>query len=773
MDPRPPGRTSLRLSERVGASLLLAIAAVATAFLAIPGAPPEVPGEELLGLPAPATVRAGRDLAVPDEEGTRRRREEAAAEEPRVFDHDLAAEEEVTARVRGAFQLMRSAEARNRDRKALPGGRREPRADAADLARAFAAHRDEFASRLQLWVDDPSFSALAEVRFDEPTQERIVTLVKGALTGLVVEDRSLLAADRERGIRVRDVRAGEIRGERSLRDLDGLRDLAGARADLAREAAASAGSSPRLRSAMAGVGADLLRPSLVLSQAETERRRQLAEARVAPVVVPVRRGDVVLRAGEPVERRHVALLRGMREQTRLFDRAAMRIGAGVLVGISLVVLWAAAARLGGTIRPRRRGAVLLSGLYLAMLGASAGGVAVADLLRDQFRYLGAEAFSLLVPVPAGAAVAAMLLSPAAGVLLAIAAGASVGLLSGPSVILGLQVTLASVAAALLLAGAQRRRHVWRAGVAVGLLQAVLVAAGWLFAGRARLEVPPLDLAASLGAAFLSGAVLLPLAVVIAVPVLEAAFGLASDIRLRDLASLNHPALKELIVQAPGTWHHSVVAGALAEAGAAAIGADALLARVGAYYHDLGKGKDPGSFLENTRGSNRLQDLPAQRGAAIVRRHVEDGVAEARRWKLPRAVVDVVAQHHGTRLVSFFWSKDRKPEGEGAEDLAPTFRYPGPRPQTREAALVMIADACEASSRDMADPTPEKLLHLVRRRIAEIVDEGQLDESDLTIGDLDAVARAMSRALDLVYRARQAGTSQPPSDRPAALQLVRP
>lgn len=774
-DPHEPvagARPRLRLSERLGVTLLLVTAAVVTAFLAVPGSPPEVPGEESLGLPAPFTLRATRDLAIPDEEGTRRRRDEVASEEPRVFDHDLSAGDEVSARVHGAFQLMRATEAQAAARRGV--GRKETRADQADMAKAHAASRDDFASRLQLWVDDPSFAALAEARFGEPVEETIVGLTRQSLAGPVVEARSLLAADRERGIRVRDVRAGAIRGERTVRDLRSLEDLAGARARVERSATALPDLPPRLRSAIANVAADLLRPSLVLSQAETERRREIAAAGVAPVVIPVRRGEVVIPAGERIERRHLAVLRGMKEQNKLFDRAAMRVGAGVLVGISLVVLWAAAARLGGSIRPRRRGALLLSALYLAMLGASVAGAIVADLLHDQLHPIGVESFSLLVPIPAGAAVAAMLLSPAAGVLLAIAAGAAVGLLGGPSAVLGLQVTLASVAAALLLARAQRRRHVWRAGLAVGFLQATLVAAGWLFAGRARFELPPLDLAAALGAAFLSGAVLLPLVAVTLVPLLERILGLASDIRLRDLASLNHPALKELIVQAPGTWHHAVVAGALAEAGADAIGADALLARVGAHYHDLGKGKDPTSFIENTRGENRLVELPPKEGAAKVRRHVDDGVAIARRWKLPRAVVEIVAQHHGTRLVSFFWSKDRRPaEDEG--DLDPVFRYAGPRPQTREAALVMIADACEASSRELPEPTPEKLLHLVRRRIAEIVDEGQLDESELTIGDLDASARAMANALDLVYRARSAGSGQAPPgpDRSAPLQLVRP
>jgi putative nucleotidyltransferase with HDIG domain len=772
LETRPGARPKLRLPERVAAALLLAVAAVATAFLAIPGARLEIPGDEVLGLPAPATIRAPRDLAIPDEEGTLRRRREAAADEPRVFDADLGAEAEVEARVHGAFQLMRATEARWQERRAP--GRKETRADQVELLREFAARRDDFASRLQLWVDDASFAALSEARFDVGTEEKLLWLTRRGLATPVVEDRSLLAADRERGIRVRDVQGGAIRGERIARDLDGLGDLAAARAGVARDAATVPDTSPRLRAALASVASDLLRPSLVLSQAETERRRTLAEAGVAPVVIPIRRGEVVIPAGERIERRHLALLRGMKAQTRLFDRAAMRVGAGALVGATLIVLWAAAARLGGTIRPRRRGALLLSALYLAMLGAAAGGVALADLLHDQLSTLGGEALSLLVPVAAGAAVAAMLLSPAAGVLLAIAVGSSVGLLGGPSVVLGIQVTLASVAAALLLARVQRRRHVWRAGLAVGALQAALVAAAWLFAGKARFEIPPLDLVASLVAAFLSGAILLPLAVVILVPPLERALGLASDLRLRDLASLNHPALKELIVQAPGTWHHSVVTGALAEAGAEAIGADALLARVGAHYHDLGKGTDPGSFIENTRGENRLAELPAQTGAERVRRHVEEGVAAARRWKLPRAVVDIVAQHHGTRLVSFFWSKERGP-GDAEVKLDPSFRYGGPRPQTREAGVVMIADACEASSRELPETSPERLLHLVRRRISEIVDEGQLDESELTIGDLDAIARAMAGALDAVYRARSAGSSQPPAspDRAASLQLVRP
>jgi putative nucleotidyltransferase with HDIG domain len=760
-----------RLPDPLLGAVLLVASAVGAAFLVVPGTgPSDVPAEEMIGQPAPATLRAPRDLAIPDEEATSRRRQEAAAAEPRVYDHDVGAVAEAEARVREAFQLVRAPDAEARERRVPNGGARaEQRPEAGARARPQAARRDEFASRLQARVDEVDFAALAEARFAPPVEEALVGLARPALDGLVVGDRGLLAADRE-GLHVRDVRAGEIRGERNVEDLSALRDVQEARADVERAAADLPGTSPRLRAALGRIGAALVRPTLVLSQAETERRRHGAAERVKPVVLQVRRGEAVIAAGQRLEPIHLALLRGIREQTRVLDRASMRVGAGVLAGSTLLLLWLAAVRVGATLRPRKRGVLLLAGLYLLGLVLSAAGLAAGDVLHDLVQGLPPETFSLLALAPAGAALAAMLLSPAAGVLLAVAGGATAGLLGSPSVLLGLQTMLGSLSAALLLARVQRRRHVWRAGVAVGAVQALLVAAGWLFAGRAPLGPPTLELAAAATAAFLGGALLLPLLVLLLLPLLESVLGLASDLGLRDLASLNHPALKELIVQAPGTWHHSIVSGALAEAGALAIGADALLARVGAYFHDLGKGRDPSWFSENQREPNRHLDLPPSRSAYLIRKHVEDGVEIARRWKLPRPVVDIVAQHHGTRLVSFFWSKAARAPGETPPEADAAYRYPGPKPQTREAALVMIADACEASARDQLDLAGARVLSLVRRRVAEIVDEGQLDESDMTLSDLEAVSRAMAEALESVHRGR---TDAPAPGAAGPLQLVRP
>ena len=271
------------------------------------------------------------------------------------------------------------------------------------------------------------------------------------------------------------------------------------------------------------------------------------------------------------------------------------------------------------------------------------------------------------------------------------------------------------------------------------------------------------------AGFVGGALAVPILVMGITPLVEAAFGYTTDIKLLELANLNHPALKELIVQAPGTYHHSIIIGSLVEAAAEAIGANPLLARVCAYYHDIGKGKNPLYFGENQRGENRHDKLTPQMSALIIKRHVTDGVEMARQYKLPKQVADAIPQHHGTRLVGYFFHKALK-EQEGKPDQGPVeepvYRYAGPKPQTREAALVMIADAVEASSRAMQEPTPAKLQSLVQKIINGIFADGQLDECDLTLRDLNEIARAFYRTLGGIYHTR-------PDYPPAAVAAGRP
>jgi putative nucleotidyltransferase with HDIG domain len=391
------------------------------------------------------------------------------------------------------------------------------------------------------------------------------------------------------------------------------------------------------------------------------------------------------------------------------------------------------------------------GLLLVLtLGLGALGLTLADAVGERFPSLGAASLQYVVPFAAGAMIVRQVLSAETALLFAVGAGACAGLLAGPSMPYALHALLTSVVAAGLVAGSRDRAGLFRAGVGVGAIGAALAVAAGLYGGKGAGDVVVAGTAA-----FLGGAILLPVVVAGVLPAVEGLFGYVTDVKLLELANLNHPALKELIVQAPGTYHHSILMGAMVEAAAQAIGANPLLAKVCAYYHDVGKIRNPLFFAENQRGENRHDALAPSMSALIVKRHVTDGLELARHWRLPSVVADAIPQHHGTRHVGYFWAKAQRLAGEGGRGALDEslFRYPGPRPRTREAALVMIADACEASARALESPTREALAALVQKRVNEVFSEGQLDECDLTLRDLNAIGAAMVSALEAIYHTR--------------------
>ncbi|MBK9517591.1 MAG: HDIG domain-containing protein [Anaeromyxobacter sp.] len=746
-------------------ALLVLLAAVAAAAAALLGPAPagHLPGPDDLGRPAPVTVRADRDHDLEDLEATGRRRAAAAAAERPVYDEDAGAADEAAARIHAAFALMREEE------EALRGQR--PVVDAAELGRRYAAQRDAFVARLQVLVRDEDLAALAAARFSEVVEREAAALAARGLEGLVVGDRALLPAAREPGLTVRTLRDGEVTGERVLTDLALVRDLATARGEVAGAAAARlAGQPPALRAAVLHLALGASRPTLVHNQGETERRRAEAAARVRPVGLAVHRGERIVVAGERLEPRHLAVFEAIRARARAEQPDLVRLGVAALVALLALALWRYAAAALPGFHPSVKDAALLAALLVGGVALAAAGQQVADLLGDRLPGLPQAAALALLPLAAGAVVARQALGAEAALVLAVATGLGVGLAAGASLPLALHATVTSLAAAAVGGRWRPRAGLLRAGAAAGLSGALLAAATALQAGRSGTEVVVLA-----GAAMASGLLLLPPLAWLALQVAAGLLGYLSDGRLRQLANLNHPALKELIVQAPGTYHHAILVGSLVEAGARAIGADDLLGRVGAYYHDLGKIKNPLYFAENQRGRNEHDGLAPSMSALVVKRHVGDGLELARRWRLPRAVAEIIAQHHGTRLIGYFWAKQQKlaeaGEAAGPADEA-LFRYAGPKPRSREAALVMLADVCEASARTLEAPSVAALEAMVQLRVREVVAEGQLDECELTLGELTAVSRALVDGLVGFHQAGQL-VGPPPEAAPArpAVHLV--
>ena len=235
------------------------------------------------------------------------------------------------------------------------------------------------------------------------------------------------------------------------------------------------------------------------------------------------------------------------------------------------------------------------------------------------------------------------------------------------------------------------------------------------------------------------------------PAGERFFGVSTNAHLLELANPSYPLLRDLIVRAPGTYTHSFVTAYLAEGGAQVVGANALLARVGAYYHDVGKLMRPQFFFENLCGAENPHDgATPEHSAEIIRQHVDDGVALAEDYGLPGEVTAIIAQHHGTSLVRYFY---RKAAEADASVVEVDFRYQGLHPQTKEAALVMLADGAEAAVRAIRTPTDDRVESTVRRVVGERLADGQLDMCGLTMADIDRVAMAYSRMLISMYHPR--------------------
>ncbi|MCC6347750.1 MAG: HDIG domain-containing protein [Nitrospirales bacterium] len=238
------------------------------------------------------------------------------------------------------------------------------------------------------------------------------------------------------------------------------------------------------------------------------------------------------------------------------------------------------------------------------------------------------------------------------------------------------------------------------------------------------------------------------------PAIEYFFGIATDISLIELLDLDHPLMRSLIIAAPGTYHHSVIVGNLAESAAEAVGANPLLARVSAYYHDIGKIKMSDYFVENQRGgASKHEKLAPHMSGMILTNHVKEGVELAKQYKFPSSVTDIIQQHHGTSLIVYFFQKAIEQEGSDVIPSQASYRYPGPRPQTRVAALVMMADAVEAASHTLTDPTPARIVALVEKIINNIFLDGQIDDCELTLKDMSEIKKRFTYILTSIFHRR--------------------
>lgn len=304
--------------------------------------------------------------------------------------------------------------------------------------------------------------------------------------------------------------------------------------------------------------------------------------------------------------------------------------------------------------------------------------------------------------------------------------------------------ISGIVSIILLKGARRRTTVIRAGLIVGIAGAItLIFVDRFWIGQLnKYFLLILDGVAS------------SIIVLGVLPVFEYLFKTATNISLLELADFNQPLLQRMILEAPGTYHHSLIVGNLSEAACNSVGANALLARIGAYYHDIGKLNKPGYFSENQDARESKHDtLSPTMSKMIIMNHVREGVGLARKYKLNSVLIDFILQHHGNSLVYYFYRRALETLEEDQEVQEEGFRYPGPKPDTKETAIVLLADSVEAATRALREPTPTKVEEVVHKVINNKFIDGQLDECDLTLKDLEKISSVFVKILNGIYHSR--------------------
>lgn len=477
---------------------------------------------------------------------------------------------------------------------------------------------------------------------------------------------------------------------------------------------------------------------------ESLTEAQLKQARESVEPTKILQGQVLVQEGQVVDRevyRQLELAGMTDNQTDLKPALGLLLFVLIVMGLLLIVV-----QRSKEVEQKKMTALLVLAATVAI------SLTLMKLLNAVSGNFDVE-ISFLFPTALAGMIVRMLINERTAILVAFITASSAGLIlqNSYSPILQMEVVLyilfGGLAGIYLIERDDRRARLLQTSLFVAIVNSLFIGF-YLLISQSQYDMAEVGFyfAAAIISGLLSGALTIGL-----LPFFEWAFGLISPMRLIELSNPNHPLLKKILTETPGTYHHSVMVANLADASCEAIGANGLLARVGCYYHDIGKTKRPQYFIENQVNiANPHDALPPETSRDIILAHGSQGAELLRKYKMPKEIVDIADQHHGTSLLKFFYYKEKEKNPDVKED---DYRYNGPKPQTRENAVIMAADSIEAAVRSMKEPTSEKIKKLVDSIIEDKLKDGQFDECDLTMKELKTIKNVMCETLNGIFHTR--------------------
>jgi len=503
----------------------------------------------------------------------------------------------------------------------------------------------------------------------------------------------------------------------------------------------------------------LLQPNAFLNSERTEEERLEAMTKVTPIERSIAQSEIILRSGDRVDALDIEALNalGLLQIERTWQDYVSAFLMAVLMTGMLVAFVIQRQR---HFWSNNLQAFLLGSIFIVF-------VFLARVMATDQLWL-----PYLFPLAAMSMLLGSLIDLPISIVATLLIGVLVGVFTNGEIEIMTYAMFGALAGALALGVAERLNSFVRAGMWIIIINLIVVSAFRIPQLTAQLGGSVLPIAA---AAFVNGIFASSFTLVIFY-LLGQVFGLTTNLQLLELSRPTHPLLRQLLLKAPGTYHHSLIVSNMAEEAASAIGANVLLARVGAYYHDIGKTVRPYFFIENnTDGVNPHDRLDPYTSARIIISHVTDGIELAQKFRLPNAIIDFIREHHGTTRVEYFYHQACQEHDSPDEVDEEEFRYPGPRPRSRETAILILADGCEATIRAMNPGSREEMLELIRSVINRRLMSGQLDHSQLTLSDLSKITEAFARVLQGIHhpRVKYPSDKEPAAKTPPSVPATQP
>jgi putative nucleotidyltransferase with HDIG domain len=706
-----------------------------------------------LGDVAEKNIKATKDFLIEDKDATEANLREAVETLLTVYDHDVTLFQTINQNVKKAFNdilTVFKAEKNQNEIELKPSetASNETNKTAASVHDLIWQQKADFERKIGVSVSDDAYTALEKENFLPSIANIICSILKEILDNGVVTNKELLLKETDKGIVLRDIRTKKERIVNDLKHFYGL--------DQAKTMVKIIGQplleniDYTLRDTIVDLAQRLVQPNITLNRSETEERKKRAEAEIKPVLHRIKAGEMLLREGERVTKVQLLKLKAYQKEIENEQILSSSIGYALIILCILMTTYIlymhrqSRADLTSNKNLLFIASVLVTFFFIARISAS-----LAESLAHYTSFpISASSISYGIPLASGAMTICLFLGIELAIPMAMLTAIGTAIIFKNRFDIFLYFLINSSMAAYWIQNCRERKVFIKAGLKLGVMNIILVTIIDSYLQGSSITKLLWDWAFAFTGGVGAGIVTAGIT-----PLIEIAFGYTTDIKLLELANLDQPILRRLMIEAPGTYHHSVVVGTMVEAAASEIDANSLLAKVCGYYHDIGKIKKPLYFIENqTNGINRHDKLAPSMSSLILIAHIKDGVEIARKNKLGQVIIDTIRQSHGTSLISFFYEKAKQLKGEDAVNID-NFRYPGPKPQTREAGLVMLADMVEAASRTLANPTPSKIRGLVQHLINKAFSDGQLDDCELTLKDLHKIAKSFYNILSGMYHHR--------------------